>query len=187
MLYTKTHPVGIDTLIQRKQIELYEGLLAKWNLTSDDYLSIGRCYRNQADEGYIPEGYIGEGEYQSLFVNDGYAVTTFFGTEKIEVVNSVTLQGQMHLIATIDLSKVYQNLSWRADEEVRQDVYEILKNDPELKLTEIITGVENVYREYTAWRDKYKGINYRDMHPLHCFRLNFNITYFNNNCSFQIN
>ena len=187
MIYTKATPVGVDEIIQRKQIELYDSLRTTWGLSENDYLSYGRCYRNQTNEGFVPQMYVGSKEYKDLFIDDNYAVTSFFGVDRIEIVDSVILRGSCHLIMFVDLARVYPSITWRADEEVHQDVYEVMRNDSAMLLKERWVGIDNVFREYNAWRDKSKGINNRDMQPLHCFRLNFDLNYFTSSCSFQIN
>ena len=47
--------------------------------------------------------------------------------------------------------------------------------------TGIRTGIDNVLEEYPgSIRDK--GLRFRDMHPFHCFRFDFNLNYNINRC-----
>lgn len=183
MIYKKVSPVGIDVPIQKLQQKLFDSLLDKWSLDVNDYKSYGRCYRNSKEEGYVPEMFVGEGkEYQDLFLDDNHVVTSFFGCEKIPLQNE-SFRADVHLIFAVNLTKVGLNVSHRADEEVRMDVYKILKPFPEFIVNEILIGSENVFREYTAWK---KLIPDRDMQPNHFFRINFTLNYIPTFCSFQL-
>ena len=183
MIYKKDTPVGIDVPIQRLQQKLFDKLLDKWSLDVTDYKSYGRCYRNTKDEGYVPEMYVGEGkQYQDLLLDDNHVVTSFFGCEKIPL-KQEAFKAEVHLIFAVNLTKVGKNVSHRADEEVRMDVYQITKPFAEFVLNDIVIGSDNVFREYTAWK---KLIPDRDMQPNHFFRLNFTLNYIPTFCSFPL-
>ena len=50
MNYLKTTPVGVDWYIQQAQTQLYNGLIDRWALNSNQYASYGRCYRNKKND-----------------------------------------------------------------------------------------------------------------------------------------
>jgi len=181
MIYLKYKPVDLDVYIQDRQQMLFDKLCARWNITEDEYKSFGRCYRNTKVEGYVPEGYVDEKkQYQDLFIDDNIPVTSFFGCDRISDSNGM-LHADVHLIFSVNLDKVKQDVEHRADEEVRMDVYKLFTRDSVFAFNEMVIGTDNVFREYTAWK---KLIPNRDMQPNHFFRLNFTVKYLpNNNCS----
>jgi hypothetical protein len=140
MIYKKVNPVGIDVPIQKLQQTLFDKLLDMWSLDVDDYKSYGRCYRNSKEDGYVPEMFVSEGkQYQDLFLDDNHVVTSFFGCEKIPLQNE-SFRADVHLIFAVNLTKVGINVTHRADEEVRMDVYRLLLKYPEFVVNEIVIG-----------------------------------------------
>jgi hypothetical protein len=174
MLYLKNDPSGIDRPISDLQERLFKLLCKKWNIGEKDYNSFCRAYKNQkAQGGYIPEFYMGGNEYRELFFDDAVSVTSFFvAGERVSFVMDM-YHSDVSLIFNVDISKL-KNSPNRADEEVRLDVVKLCKNTTDFDLVSIETGIANVFREFSA-----EGVKYRDMHPLHCFRLNFKIIYSN--------
>lgn len=171
MLFLKENPTGIDIPIQRLQERLFAALRSKWGLSEVEYRALGRVYRNQSDKGYIPEAYIGGREYEESFIDDRFPVTSFFHVDDNKSVNRGHVVATVGLIFHVNLTNLKHGVGHRADEEVRADVFALCRNmgyAPEA----IITGIENVFREYSALK-----ITFSDMHPYHCFRLNFPIGY----------
>ncbi len=180
MLYTKGSPVGIDIPIQNMQEYLHEELNTLWFLGGNDYQAYGRCYRNQKDNGYIAEAYKRRNEYGELYLDDKYPVMSFFGVgENIDFKTSNS--AKVHLVFFVNVQRV-KNLQHRGDEEVRKDVQSLVQSRYQgFVLTGIRTGINNVLEEYPgSVRDE--GMKFRDMHPFHCFRLDFTLQYNINNC-----
>jgi len=178
--YIKVKPVGIDVPIQKQQERLWAALKSKWGLADDAYISYGRCYRNQSPSGYKPQMYVpgttlGD-EYENLFIDDRAAVTTFFGAENETFTNGI-MTANVHLIVIVDLTKIGKTTQHRPDAEARMDVFESMKFKPGFEATGVVVGIDKVFAEYTAWRSTTGGVNYTDMHPKHCFRINFQLTY----------
>jgi hypothetical protein len=170
MLYTKNNPIGIDKEIDHLQKIIFKNLCKKWSVEASSYNCFCRAYKNQQKNGYIPEFYVGNNEYMELFFDDTVFVTSFFiVADKTNIIMN-GCQTVVSLIFCVDISKL-KNLPHRADEEVRQDVLDTLQA---LDLISVETGINNVFREFSV-----SSIKYRDLHPLHCFRLNFNIIYQN--------
>jgi len=177
MLYTKISPVGIDIQIQRLQTLLFAKLPAIWGISDTLYECYGRCYRNQKDEGYVAEVYKGNNEYKEVYVDDRISAISFFGlTDQTIDMNKVN-KAEVHLIFWVDIKKVKPALLHRGDEEVRKDVEQIIKNKYGFQLSGIDLGIENVLRDYPGSLESDKVIKYRDMHPFHCFRFNFDLLY----------
>lgn len=167
------------------QTYLHDRLLDVWQLATGQYQAYGRCYRNQLDSGYVAEVYKGRNEYQEVYLDDRYAVTSFFGTSSL-IKYDVSNKTDVHLIFFVNLSKL-KNVGHRADEEVRKDVQmHVQQGYRGFQLTGIRTGIDDVFEEYAGTRlaaqENLDGLKYRDMHPYHCFRFDFSIMYNIKNC-----
>lgn len=187
MLYLKDPAAGLDKVIQRKQVTIFEPLLTRWNISEAAYRSYGRCYRNDSDKGYIPEMYVdgSKKDYIDLMLDDTFAVTSFFGSENARADAGGYMVADVHLIFAVNLETLYPDTSHRADEEVRNDVVKLFQFNKEMPLTSIVWGMEKVFTEYTAWK---KDIRYRDLQKFHFFRLNFTLKYLpTNDCLQPIN
>jgi hypothetical protein len=194
-VFTKTAPIGVDIPVQRFQQALYPLLLKLWGLpdagaldaqASTRWDSYGRAFRNQTIDGYVPEAFIGDTnqniEYGELYFNDTLAVTSFFGLGEIAPFKSGTAIAPVFWIFTVDLTKVKPGITWRADEEVRNDLQRLCQVPRYgFVLNQTITGIDGVFKEYAGFR-KAVGIKYRDQQPFHCFRLNFSVAYNINDC-----
>lgn len=180
MLYTKVSPVGVDIPIQALQAYLHDQLLTKWGLDNRMYQAYGRCYRNQKDNGYVAEGYIGSNEYRELYLDDRYSVLSFFGISE-NVKFDTGNQAEVHLIFFVNLPKL-STTSHRADEEIRRDVQNLVQYGYQsVYLNNVRTGIANVLEEYPgSIRDD--RLKFRDMHPFHCFRFDFTLNYNINAC-----
>jgi len=187
MMNVKPSPVGIDISVQRFQKFLYPALLKVWGITNDnDYESYGRAHKNQTADGYIPEGFKGTDpkkiEYKDAFWDDNKKAVSFFLLGDVTKYDSGNAMAPVGLIFMVNVQSLKPTISYRADEEVRNDVERLCQIERYgFALTEIVTGIDQVFREFSGWR-KAQGIKFRDMHPLHCFRLNFQVLYDINEC-----
>lgn len=174
-------PKGIDVPIRKFQEKLHGLLLTAWGIETALYQSYARCYRNKKGTGYVAEVYTGSNEYKEVYWNDSFNAISFFGIgntishEKIETVD-------VHLVFFVNLEKLKPALTNRGDEEVRLDVLNAVQtNNFGFRYTGVELGIENVLKEYPgSYRDG--RLNAVDMHPVHCFRLNFSLTYNKNIC-----
>lgn len=163
---------------------LHNNLLATWQIGDADYLAYGRVYRNQTKDGYIPEVFIGGNDYQEVLLDDRVAASSFFGVENTTEFNNFLVDAQVFVVFWVDLSRLKSGTAQRQDEEVHIDVLKLVNNIKKFnfELTGIETGIDTIFRNYSGFRVN-EAIKYRDMHPFHCFRLNFNLNYNNiNNC-----
>lgn len=184
MLITKTVPVGIDIPIQKLQIKLHDGLLKKWGIDplvavqNEQYVAHGRCYRNKTENGYRADLYTGNGDYVPLGWDDAKSAVSFFGMGTNESKQPTGVKANVHLVFFVNLSKLKPSVAHRADEEVRLDVLGLLMPAVPFGFTLMgtETSVDMVLKEYPA---SYKGgtLAAVDMQPVHCFRLNFELTY----------
>lgn len=173
MLITKTTPQGIDWYIQELQTRLYDALMVKWS--NPNYHSYGRCYRNKKDTGWIAEVFTGA-EYKDVYWNDALDAISFFGmSEKIEY--DKQNKANVHLVFFVNVKKLKPSITHRADEEIRADVQSIIGASLNgFFLESVELWLDNVLREYPGTR-RDKGLIAVDMQPVHCFRLNFSISY----------
>lgn len=171
MILTKTKPVGVDILIQILQNFLYVQLQNTWGIAAADYTAYGRAYRNQTDDGYSPEVYMGSNEYKDSFFDDTVKALSFFSVGENEKYNG-GLTANVALIFCVNVAKLKPTIPWRADEEIRMDVQMLVKS-PRFGffLNGVETGIDNVFKEFSGWKKK-EGIKFRDEHPWHCFRIN---------------
>lgn len=194
MLITKTNPTGIDLKIQQFQTDLHDRLMELWGLDKNDagenklFECYGRSYRNRKDTGYVAEIFNGT-EYKDVYWNDSLNAISFFGiSDKTDII--ANNQTDVHLVVFVDLKKLALKdssntlITHRADNEVRNQVQNIIgRSMYGFSLNSIETGIANVLKEYPgSYRDtRLKNV---DMHPVHCFRLNFSIEFdINNNCT----
>jgi hypothetical protein len=188
MLITKTNPLGIDWYIQQQQMQLHKQLMAKWALDTEDatqnalYECYGRVYRNATKDGYIAEMYAGNKQYKEVYWNDKLYAISFFGLGN-PMQRATLSTANVHLVFFVNLNKIKPGIAHRADEEVRNDVETItgrFSNGFVLTSTEL--WLQNVLKEYPGSR-RDERLKFVDMQPVHCFRLNFTISYdANKNC-----
>lgn len=176
MLVQAPSPKGIDYKLQQFQTRLHTHLITQWALDTlaPDYTCYDRCYRNQNKNGFIPEVYHQNGSYKEVAVDDKVKALSFFGMGEVVDYNTDNNNNtaDVHLIFCVDLKKLKGGTA-RPDEEVRQDVQTFLQHEYfGMMLQGIEIGIDNVFREYTGLR-----VKFRDMQPLHCFRFNFRFTY----------
>lgn len=182
-VFTKAKPAGVDINIQAYQKYLYAQLNRVWGTGDGDFDAYGRVYRNQTADGYAPEAYDGNGEYKETFFDDikNKKGLFFFSVGEKQEYNGGLLT-PVSIIFEVNIPLLKPGYTWRADEEVRQDV-ENLVHAPRygFMFKGLETGIDNVFREFSGWR-KENGIKYDDEHPWHCFRLNFTSLYTISNC-----
>lgn len=191
MLRVKTNPVGIDVYIQNLQTRIHNDLKTEFGFTGDaiEYECNGRCYRNKTTDGYKAEVYKSGNEYEDVAWIDTKTVLSFFGQGNT-VKRGIKAEADVHFIMFANLQKLAlkdkQNnvITHRADEELRQLVSGIVGRFSDgFTLLSVETGIETVMREYPGSWNK-NNLQYVDMHPVHCFRLNLKLLFDpNKNCS----
>lgn len=192
MVTLKTNPVGVDQPIQTVQELLEEHLLNAWGLNPEQLIIYGRAYRNQSenDGDFVPEVFVGnaggpagKNEYKDAYYSDKYAAIMFF-TDPTQTTTSMRdgeSSTDISLIVAVDLSRL-PAIGHRGDEEARLTLVKwFFDGRFGFNLTGIVTGLDNVLREYPGYTRR-RGVPFRDMHPYHYFRLNFSLTYNASNC-----
>lgn len=172
----KQNPVGVDKQLSLLQTYLYGKLITKWALNDTTFNMYGRAYNNATSDGYAPEVYIGNNEYNEVFYDDRFFATSFFGKGDEIKINPKAVNADVFLIFMLNLNYVHPGVN-RNDEECHVDVQQLITPDwGDFSCTGLITGIDKVFAEYSGWR-KSKAIKFTDTHPQHCFRLNFKLIY----------
>lgn len=184
-LIKKIAPVGIDTSIDKVQSKIYDYLtsVSGWA----DYESYPRAYKNPSDGNVIPEHYTEENEYIELLFDDKFNVTSFFMVD-----DTATSSGNDQQVFNQSISMIFQavlpnlfpNVSHRADAEMHDDIFKAFDVISK-EITQVVTGVDNVYRDLTL-RDQLRSkVNLTDMSDLHVVRFDFDINYSYNECKYN--
>jgi hypothetical protein len=176
-VFTKTNPVGVDRQIQDFQEVLYDLLKKKWGIIGDSaWGCYGRVYKNQTTDGYSPEAYVGNGEYQEVYFDDNLMALSFFYVGDSTKHNRLSATAPVSLVFMVNVSKLKPKAVHRADEEIRLDVQSFCQTPRcGFMLTEFVTGIDSVFKDFSGMRKA--GTKYMDQHPLHCFRLDFSVSY----------
>lgn len=185
MLIQKTNPAGVDVSLQKFQAFIHSRLLAAWEIETENtsvYECYGRASRNKTSDGYIAEVFKQANSYKEVYLNKALHASSFFGLGARVNNENGTCTTDVHLVFFTDLEKLKPSIAHRADEEVRKDVLNACTDGLYgFTLESVETGVENALREYPGSR-RDERLVYADMHPYHCFRLNFSLTYDINDC-----
>jgi len=174
-LVQKIAPVGIDTSINTIQVELYSHLttVALWT----NYESYSRAYKNPLGENTIPEVAVDDQEYEEVLFDDKFKATSFFLTEDNANSNGDVFTQRVSIIFQGILTELYPTITdHRADAEMLDDVMKAFEKT-NYKVTNIITGVDNVYSDLDLRNKLKEHINLTDMSQFHVFRVDFDVQY----------
>jgi hypothetical protein len=171
--YTRTSTIGIDTVVQSIQNDIYNNLVSEWGDSIDGY---GRVYKNINSDGeVIPELYIGKGDYKPIYHNDNKAATFFFVEGDLHTTEDEFLYiTESKFVFMVNLEKAFSDTD-RSDEKAHRDVLEFMRETAyeRFTITGIEKGVKRVLNEFET-----KGIKFQDIHPYHCFSVNVTLSYY---------
>jgi len=168
--YLKTNTIGLDSVIHKAQIALYDNLSNLWGVNLDGY---PRCYPINRQGIKTIEHFISNTEYKNLV----YAETNkFFFTadNDIQNVRNDYFKTKLDLYFILNLAEISPSATHRTDEEVRNNVLDVLNTISELFIESIITNIDKVFSGF-----EYREIE--DMHPYHCFKIRLNVLEYNIN------
>lgn len=139
----KTNPKGIDAIINRIQVPLYDILTSLWGVSLNSY---PRCYIYSENGIKDIQHYFKNKEYESVLYAEN---NKFFFTAE----NDLTHEGNNYYSTTIDLYFIInveqiKSLSHRADEECVIDIVNILNENVNCKVTKVSRGFDNVFNRY---------------------------------------
>lgn len=141
-----------------------------WDIDAAQYDCFGRVYMNQKDNGYVPEVYRGNGNYNDTFFDDKKSASSFFLVGNKVKYDTGSPIATVSLIFCLNLRKLYA-IADRADETAHNDIVGYVKTRFGTLISVEYT-IDSVFREFRR-----NPVKFRDMHPLHCFRLNFELMY----------
>ena len=189
MIVAKVNPVGIDIEIDEIQISLYNEL--SWSSAINDYEVYHRAYKNNREDGVVPEVFTNNNDYQEVLMDDKFSATSFFLTpDTINWNDEGKLSADVSLIFQVNLKELYPSILHRADEEAHVEVINVLENSYNVdSIRGITTGISNVYEDLRKKFGKSTLLaneqsQYDDMEPFHVFKVDFNVLYSNkcNDC-----
>lgn len=182
MLTLKDTPVGIDTVINNINALVYDEL--NWRTTDIDfpvkYAAYHRALKNPKNGGIIPEVYVvGEdrftsGEYSEVLYDDTVDASSFFYVEDTQtpVDSGRMFNTTLSMVFQVNLDAVATGVQHRGDAEIHRVVVNAINKGFYGKVSGITTGISNVYSEFDQ-----SQIQFTDMHPFHCFRVDVDVTY----------
>ena len=162
MNYTIENPKGIDKQIQTIQTALFDNI--GWNNIN----VFGRVHRNQSKEkGLVPEFYVGKNEYKDVFINDKINATIcFIDDENHKALTGGLFDTEVKIVFCVNLNKIKNSISHRADMEVEIDAIKIINKHKILSVTGFEKGVEAVFKGFNV-----DHIKLSDMQPFHVFAI----------------
>ena len=180
MLVLKESPVGIDTVINNINGLVYEAL--GWVENGDfpvNYTAYHRALKNPRNGGIVPEVYkidaeYSRGEYSEVLYDDTLDASSFFyvSDEQDTVDNGRMFNTTISMVFQVDLSTVASVIKHRGDAEVHRIVVNAINKGLYGKVSSLVTGIPNVYTEFDQ-----NQIQFTDMHPFHCFRVDIDVNY----------
>ena len=180
-LILKESPVGIDTVINNINNIVFDEL--DWLSTNENpvnYTAYHRALKNPKNGGLVPEVYeidtsTRTGEYTEVLYDDYLDASSFFYVD--DNINSSDDVNRMFtttlsMVFQVDLSVVAENIKHRGDAEIHRVVVNAINKGIYGKVTNVATGIANVYSEFDQ-----SQIEFTDMHPFHCFRVDIAVNY----------
>lgn len=172
--YTRQDPIGLDSVLQPLQLEVFDFVQAKW---SGNIKSYGRVYRNERTWGSkVPEWYTADGDYDPVYYDDKYSTNFFFlDDETHETEDGMMFNAKVKLIFMVNLQELLPSIPHRADEEVKNDIVGFLNraSNGRFTITAFQKGIEPVF----LGLDKDKIMS-NDIHPKHVFSVRMTVNYY---------
>lgn len=165
----KDIPVGLDAVIHKTQIILYDELSLLWGVNLEGY---PRCYVINRDGRNTIEHYISDKEYLSLIHAER---NKFFFTAENDFekkrVNNFEFETDIELYFVVNVAEIKPTILHRGDEEIRNDVLNVLQSIPDVLATSVVINVDRVFNGFEH-REMY------DMQPYHAFKIVLNVPKF---------
>lgn len=161
------NPIGLQAIVNKLQVALYNGLGVTWSGAQLDGYPI--CYSKTNKDGKRIIGTFNEDVENLIYAEDN---KFWFTIEQKPSQVSGTIdqyQAQIAVYFTVNLEEVKPNITThRADYEARADVLAILERQGSVvRVVQTVIEIENVYRGYS-----YNKAD--DLQPYHCFKIVLN-------------
>jgi len=173
LLYIKDNPVGIDTVVNELNSKLFNALTT--NNGWENYSAYHRAYKNPTQEGIIAEVFDKDDkDYKEVFFDDTLSASSFFVIDDNinPVDNGRIMSTTVSAIFQVNLEEVAGLIEGRADEEVVEQVVNALRVSAFGDISAIVRGIDNVYNGFRT-----DNIQYTDMSPFFCFRVDMDVTF----------
>jgi len=180
-LILKTSPVGIDTVINNINYLVFKELewLSTGTSSPVNYTAYHRALKNPRNGEIVPEVYeidtvTRRGEYSEVLYNDSVDASSFFYVDdnQTPIDNGLLFNTTVSMVFQVDLSVVADNIKHRGDAEIHRIVINAINKGIYGKVSNLVTGIPNVYSEFDQ-----SQIEFTDMHPFHCFRVDVDVNY----------
>ena len=179
-LILKVNPVGIDTVINNINNLVFKEL--DWLSANEipvNYTAHHRALKNPRNGGIVPEVYeidtnTRSGEYVESLYDDSLDASSFFYVEDTQtpIDNGLLFNTTVSMVFQVNLDKVADNIKHRGDSEIHRVVINAINKGIYGNVSGLVTGIQNVYSEFDQ-----SQIEFTDMHPFHCFRVDIDISY----------
>ena len=156
--------IGVDKSIDKLVTLFTNNLCSSYNCDFN-----GRIYDNEKkDKGISPELFVTGKEYKEKLLNDNNDATVFFRLTDTDLeTNTATIQ----IYFSVNLTKLYPSITYRADEHAIQDAKNIIDYSS-FEITKVVRGREAFTDYFGADQNKH------DMQPYCLFRFD-TTTFFN--------
>ncbi len=176
MIIQKTEPKGIDKAIDMFQSYLYNALgFTNWECYPRIY-SIPTS-GNSSQNGLIPAHFINGVDYEEVYMNDEFDLSTFFYTNSDVSFENQIGRTKVSLICQVKLDELFPTITHRADEEFNMSVVNASNNFygyEMFTLTGIKKTINEVYKEFAS-----KQVELTNMQPYYVVRFDFDVYYAN--------
>ncbi|MBS3993118.1 MAG: hypothetical protein KGZ87_05330 [Bacteroidetes bacterium] len=168
MNHILTNPKGIDAVIQKIQMYLFD------NLNWGEIEVYGRVYKNQSkDKKDVPEAYIGKNEYKDVLINDTKNGSIFFiEGPKHNSKEGIRFTNTVKIVFMLNLQKIYPESVHRADMEAQMKAIELIRKKTWFSFEKMEKGIKESLDDF--YTENLKGY---DEHPFHVFSISGEITY----------
>jgi hypothetical protein len=180
--FVKDNPSGIDIPIGTFQVDLYNYILSKYNLVPENYNCYARVYRNVVTGSngreYLPQAYIGNGEYTDILFDDTVALQSFFDIGEAVERSGDDLYDKVHihLYFFVNLQLLFPNSTERMDIELLNAISQFaMESSPGFELHAQQIGIKKIMEAFTGYK-KQRAVK-ADMQPFYCFRLDMTKRY----------
>jgi hypothetical protein len=184
MIYSVTQPSGIDVQIQKYQTWLYGQLKTKWSISDNlSYDFYGRVARHKTESGYTPNHFVSSlnnplnTQYKEVFFDQtNHAAVSFFYVDTKRNYKHGEVVANVGLFFIINAKKV-KSTAWRASEEIRQDIYQLLHYGRfNFTFLGSDSTFKNVFRDFDGWINN-DTLTYMDIEPMFILRCDLEVAY----------
>ena len=106
--------------------------------------------------------------------DDTLCASSFFYVDdnQTPVDNGRLFNTTLSMVFQVNLNKVAENIKHRGDSEIHRIAVNAINKSLYGNVSGLVTGISNVYSEFDQ-----SQIQFTDMHPFHCFRVDIDVNY----------